>query len=306
MIQTNFSISGIISDVISQRTVDRAIVVIRQGTHTVNKIRQTLDTIPSQSYSVFTDSYGGYNIPNIPQQGYYYVQAFSDFYIPAYLKQSGPSPVFWQQADSVKIDNIINNKNISMQRDSSTGGGIISGTIITGNTSPDKRIIVYARSLEYNLPFNYALPLQGNSFTVNNLPYGRYRMIGQLIGSADAVSDSLDITSTDTQITGITLDFTLAGIEQNPIIPSSVELYQNYPNPFNPNTTIQFRLPHSSYITLKIYNSLGQEMETLARGLYSEGNYLINWNAKIYASGVYFYILNYEGNGYTKKMLLIK
>jgi hypothetical protein len=306
MISTNFSISGKISDVISNRTVDKAVVVIRHGIHTPGKLLQLLDTIPTQSYSVFADASGNYNFANIPQPGYYFVQSFSDFYIPAYFSQAGSSQVFWQLTDSVQINTALTNKNISMQRDSSTGGGIISGTVNIGSTIPDKKIIIYAKSIDYNKPFNYGLPIQGNSFSVNNLPYGRYRLIGQLIGYPDAILDSLNITPIDTQISGVMLDFNTTGIQNNPVIPATMELYQNYPNPFNPATTIQFRLPHSSYITLKIYNFLGREIETLASGTYNEGNYLINWNAKNISSGVYFYVLNYNGVGYTKKMLLIK
>jgi hypothetical protein len=306
MIPTIYSISGKITDVISQRTVDKAVVVIRRGTHTPGKIKQTKDTIPTQSYSVFTDYYGGYNIQNIPQPGYYFVQSFSDFYIPAYFNQAGPSPVFWQQADSIEINTNLSNKNISMNRDSSTGGGIITGTINIGGTIPDKRIIVYAKSIDYNQPFNYALPIQGNSFTINNLPFGRYRLIGQLIGYPDALVDSLNITPIDTQLSGVMLNFNLTGIHNNHDIPTTAELYQNYPNPFNPSTTFQFRLPRSSNVTLKIYNSLGQEIETLASGFYNEGSYLIRWNASSFASGVYFYVLNYEGNRHSKKLVLVK
>ena len=89
-------------------------------------------------------------------------------------------------------------------------------------------------------------------------------------------------------------------------ISNNFSLQQNYPNPFNPSTNIEFKLPHSSFITLKIYNFLGQEMETIAGGYYNKGNYLINWNAKNYTSGVYFYVLNYGGIRYCKEMVLIK
>jgi hypothetical protein len=306
MIPTNFSISGKISDFISNQVVKKAVVVIRVGTHNPGKLLIITDTIPTQSYTVFTDANGNYNMLNIPQPGYYYAQSFSDFYIPSYYIHSGPSPVFWQQADSIKIDNKITNQNISMQRDSSTGGGSISGIINIGGSIPDKKIIIYAKSLDYNQPFNYALPLQGNSFTVNNLPYGRYRLIGQFIGYPDAFVDSLNITPADTQLSGITIDFTTTGINNNTTIPTNAELYQNYPNPFNPSTIIQFRLPHSSNITLKIYNLIGQEIETLASGYYNEGNYVISWKAKNFSSGVYFYVLNYNGAVYSRKMLLIK
>ncbi|MDR3667096.1 MAG: T9SS type A sorting domain-containing protein [Ignavibacteriaceae bacterium] len=306
MISTGFSISGNINDIISNQRVTKAVVVIRVGTHTPGKLSILQDSIPTKSYTVFTDANGNYNLVNIPQPGYYYLQAFSDFYVPSYYSNSGPSPAFWQQADSIQIDNIINNKNISMQRDSSTGGGIISGTIKIGSNILDNKIIVYANSLDYNQPFNYTLPLQGNSFTLNNLPYGRYRLIGQLIGYPDAYADSLNITPIDTMISGITLNFATTGIQNEPNIPTTAELLQNYPNPFNPSTTIQFRLTHSANISLKVYNFLGQEIETLANGYYKEGDYLINWDAKKLASGVYFYVLHFDDAVYTKKMTLIK
>jgi hypothetical protein len=307
MISTRYSLSGNISDIVSQGSVDRAVVVIRQGSHNPGKIEiQPKDTIPTQTYSVFADGAGNYNINNIPQPGYYYVQSFSDYYVPSYFKQSGPSPVFWQQADSLQINGALTNKNISMQRDSSIGGGIITGIINTDAVIPDQKIVVYAKSLNFNTPFNFAIPVQGNTFAVNNLPYGSYQVIGQQIGFSDATSIEVNITPADTQVNGVVLNFTTAGIQNNPIVPKTVELEQNYPNPFNPATTIQFILPQSSFITLKIYNFLGQNIETLATGYYNEGKYLINWNAKNLSSGVYFYVLNYGGADYSKKMLLIK
>jgi hypothetical protein len=308
MISTNYSISGKIIDDKSQGTINRAVVVIRQGTHTPGKIipQKPQDTIPSQSYSVFADASGNYNFRNITQPGYYFVQSFSDYFIPSYFNQSGPSSVFWQQTDSVQINTSLTNKNISMQRDSSTGGGTISGIINGGSNIPDKKIIVYAKSLDYNQSFNYAIPVNGNSFLVNNLPFGRYQIIAQLIGFPDAVSEAVNITPDYTRVAGITLVLNTTGIQDNPVIPLNVELYQNYPNPFNPSTTIQFSLPHSSFLTLKIYNFLGQEIETLASGNYNQGNYSISWNTKNLPSGIYFYSLNYQGIKLSKKMLLIK
>ncbi len=308
MVSTSYSLSGSIIDNKSKARLSRAVVIIRQGTHTPGKIilPKPQDTLPGQSYTVFADAAGNYNFKNIPQTGYYFIQSFSDFYIPAYFSQAGPSPVFWQQTDSLQINTALTNKNISMQRDSSTGAGIISGIINTGSTIPDKKVVVYAKSLDYNQPFTYSIPIQGNTFTVYNLPYGHFQLVGQLIGFSDATSRMLNITPIDTQITGININFNIAGISGNPELLQSVELDQNYPNPFNPSTTIQFKLPHFTYITLKIFNCLGQEIETVANGLYNEGNYLVNWNAKNLASGIYIYVLKYQGAEYSKKMLLIK
>ncbi len=83
-------------------------------------------------------------------------------------------------------------------------------------------------------------------------------------------------------------------------------LHQNYPNPFNTNTTIKYYLDKSSYITLKISNLFGQEVEILANGGKNVGEYEIQWNASRYASGIYFYRLEAGDFAETKKLLLLK
>jgi hypothetical protein len=83
-------------------------------------------------------------------------------------------------------------------------------------------------------------------------------------------------------------------------------LHQNYPNPFNSSTTIQFTIPLTEFITLKIYNHLGQEIETLVNKQLTMGNYEINWNAKDLASGVYFYRLEAGEFFETNKLILMK
>jgi hypothetical protein len=89
------------------------------------------------------------------------------------------------------------------------------------------------------------------------------------------------------------------------------ELYQNYPNPFNPNTIIEFSLPVSSRIDLKVYDMLGREIITLASGKYNAGNYKVNFDVSKLASGLYIYrlIANGENNSSfikTMKMILTK
>jgi len=95
------------------------------------------------------------------------------------------------------------------------------------------------------------------------------------------------------------------------------DLKQNYPNPFNPTTTIQFDLPEDAVVTLKIYNMLGQEVQTLLdREDMIEGTQEVQFNAQNLSSGVYFYrivaeTLDEDGaklNTFqtVKKMILIK
>ena len=93
---------------------------------------------------------------------------------------------------------------------------------------------------------------------------------------------------------------------QPALIPKEFDLYQNYPNPFNPNTTIQFDLPKTSEVTLKIFNILGEEVATLVSNRLSAGSYSYEWDASNLASGVYLYRLQAGDFVKTQKMVLIK
>ncbi len=88
--------------------------------------------------------------------------------------------------------------------------------------------------------------------------------------------------------------------------PSSYVLSQNYPNPFNPTTQIDYSVPKSGLVTLKVYNVLGQEVATLFSGRLQAGRYTATFNASQYASGVYFYRLQAGNFSIVKKMVLVK
>jgi photosystem II stability/assembly factor-like uncharacterized protein len=90
-------------------------------------------------------------------------------------------------------------------------------------------------------------------------------------------------------------------------IPKKFELSQNYPNPFNPATKISYSLAKSGLVRLKIYNILGQEIQTLVNQFQRAGEYQITFDAKHLATGIYFYKLQ-VGSDYvqTKKMILMR
>jgi hypothetical protein len=94
--------------------------------------------------------------------------------------------------------------------------------------------------------------------------------------------------------------------EYTPAVPSEYTLSQNYPNPFNPVTTIEFSLPTTENVSLKIYNILGQEMETLLSGIQGAGTYKLRFDASKFGSGVYFYRVQAGNFTQTRKMLLLK
>ena len=97
----------------------------------------------------------------------------------------------------------------------------------------------------------------------------------------------------------------VVSVEDESIV-STYELFQNYPNPFNPSTTIKFSLPISDYVTLIVLNTLGEEITVLMDNEMSVGSYKIEWDARNYPSGVYFYQLKSQNFIETKKMILMK
>jgi len=95
-------------------------------------------------------------------------------------------------------------------------------------------------------------------------------------------------------------------IENENEIPSKFSLSQNYPNPFNPTTTIKYKIPEVSFVILKVYDVLGNEIITLVNEQKPLGNYKVEFNATTLPSGIYFYKLQAGNFVETKKMILMK
>lgn len=96
------------------------------------------------------------------------------------------------------------------------------------------------------------------------------------------------------------------GVEDEGTLPTEFALEQNYPNPFNPNTVISYRLPVIGFVTLKVYDVLGNEVATLVNEEKQSGVYVVEFNAAALPSGVYFYQLKAGEFIQTRKMILIK
>ena len=90
------------------------------------------------------------------------------------------------------------------------------------------------------------------------------------------------------------------------VTPAKFELKQNYPNPFNPTTSIECVVPSSEYVSLKVYDVLGNEVASLVNENKNAGSYRIDFNASTLSSGVYFYKITAGNYTETKKMMLIK
>jgi glucose/arabinose dehydrogenase len=79
---------------------------------------------------------------------------------------------------------------------------------------------------------------------------------------------------------------------ENEITVADYSLEQNYPNPFNPSTVIRYNLPEESEVSIRIYDSLGKEVDTITTGIRQKGTYQKTWNAEGFASGVYYVKMN--------------
>ncbi len=88
--------------------------------------------------------------------------------------------------------------------------------------------------------------------------------------------------------------------------PKFFKLSNNYPNPFNPNTVLSYQLPVAGFISLKVYDAIGNEVQTLVNEKQNAGSYSVNFNAASLPSGIYFYKLVTDKFSETKKMILIK
>lgn len=96
------------------------------------------------------------------------------------------------------------------------------------------------------------------------------------------------------------------GVADNGDIPLEFGLSQNFPNPFNPTTNFQFTIPNFQFVSLRVFDLLGQEVATLVNEVKQPGRYTVSWDAAGLSSGVYFYRLSAGSFVETRKLLLLR
>lgn len=108
--------------------------------------------------------------------------------------------------------------------------------------------------------------------------------------------------------TNFTINVTTTSVENNNLTVNDFVLYQNYPNPINPSTIISYNLNKDENVTLKIYNSSGEEISTLVDQFQHKGKYEIIFEADKYnlSSGVYYYQINVNGIKETRKLIYLR
>lgn len=126
------------------------------------------------------------------------------------------------------------------------------------------------------------------TFNDNNLPAGKYNY----------------------RIKQIDYDGTFEYFELEQVVeigsPNDFALRQNYPNPFNPSTTIEFVVAEKSYVTLEVFNSIGEKVSNLINEEKKAGSYRVDFDAAGFTSGIYYYKLQADNFVQTRKMILVR
>ncbi|MEW5798840.1 MAG: T9SS type A sorting domain-containing protein, partial [Bacteroidota bacterium] len=89
-------------------------------------------------------------------------------------------------------------------------------------------------------------------------------------------------------------------------VPKEFALEQNYPNPFNPSTMINYQLPMTNHVTLKVYDAIGREVATLVNEVKEAGSYTVQFDGTKLSSGIYFARLQSGEKSQVKKLMLMK
>jgi hypothetical protein len=157
--------------------------------------------------------------------------------------------------------------------------------------------------------------MQINSAFSKPLPFTSTDTVSWLRGKKLELKGAVELVNVPflLQITSSSAPKNPRALAQAPRVPLQFALHQNYPNPFNPVTVMSYDLPVSARVTLTIYNTLGQVVQTLVDGVQNAGFRSVRWNAVNFASGVYFYRMDAvavsdPSRSFTsvKKMVLIK
>ncbi len=198
-----------------------------------------------------------------------------------------------------------------------------AGTTITWDANPEKNIKYYAIERDIN---GGGYTQIGTSTTTSFVdidvqkwvkPYIYYRQnvsvnyrvralsewaddLGGMKSQYSAYSDVVNIWGS------ILAVFAKRELSESNLIPESNSISQNFPNPFNPTTTIYYGVKEPSNVTIKIFNTLGQEIVTLVNERKNAGYYYAEWNATGLPSGIYFYRIQSGNFTESKKMILTK
>jgi len=211
---------------------------------------------------------------------------FNRIYLLQYQSKiySNDGGISWQNMPGEYSSNAIF---ISFYQDESTSviySLMNEGLFYSDNESIYLKLIPGSENLPVIQPINYSSTIRNISTdNENNFIF---------VGTASGIYRTDFVTGIDEQV--------------NKLIPKGFYLEQNYPNPFNPFTTIEYSVPKTSKISLKVYDVLGSEVITLVDEEKQSGVYEVGLDGSFLSSGIYFYTLISDNFSDTKKLILLK
>ena len=178
-------------------------------------------------------------------------------------------------------------------------------TSFTAAAGANKITLFWKTATEMN---NYGFEIQRSNDKNNFVPVGFVKGSGtttepQTYSYIDNISGNFYYRLKQLDFNGT---FEYSYVVEAYTLPETFWLNQNYPNPFNPSTKIKFVIPQSSFVNLKVYNVLGNEVATLINEEKLPGEYEVEFNASDLASGIYFYTIRAGNFSQTKKLILLK
>ncbi len=178
--------------------------------------------------------------------------------------------------------------------------------------------VFYKTSPDGGTTWNAPVQLSTSTY-INDKNYSTYRAtIGikvrpEIAGKFSGGADVVWVEASESSSMGYNIMYgnipyvgTITDVNDKGGIPTKFELGQNYPNPFNPSTTFSFSIPSKEFVTLAIYNALGEKVANVVSKNMQAGNYKFNWNASSLTSGVYFARLTAGVNVQVQKVMLLK
>ncbi|NWF49925.1 MAG: T9SS type A sorting domain-containing protein [Ignavibacteriaceae bacterium] len=217
----------------------------------------------------------------------------------------GPEP------EGVVVANILNRNFafIGLER--------IGGVVVYDITNPsDPSFVQYINSRDFS-----GNPAAGTAGDLGPegllfIPFNRSPNLKPLLVVGNEISGSISIFQVNVSINNASLNYSAEFENRTDKIDNDsnqeneslkeFSLNQNHPNPFNPSTTISFSIPVSGYVTLKVYDMLGNEVATLVNDNLASGTHGVDFNAGNLASGVYIYRLQSGNLISTKRLILLK
>ena len=163
-------------------------------------------------------------------------------------------------------------------------GDTISGWRLNNKNYETLHFFMYPDIVFYSKDFS-----RGIGYTGGTIEFGGTNLVGAVING---------VVYGDTTLTGIE--------EEKAGLISDYKLFQNYPNPFNPTTTIKYQIVKPNFVTIKIYDVLGSEVEILVNQYQNSGRYNVTFDANDLSSGIYIYVLKAGSYLTSKKLILLK